>query len=490
MRAFATIAVAASLFVAAPARAYDFQIDAETIGQAYQLSAADGTLVNRRRLTQYLGLHVFNLGPHDDLGRPLPNNQLYLTVSMRFDADMGDYDTLTQLTGRTPERELFPEKLDLLYAYLGGRDIFGFIDFELGRQIMVDLYDWTSFDGLHVSVRAPFHVAAEVWGGLNVDGAGIFDSPIYRADGVALGGNEVGSLGARQEEQLEPTFGVAARTYGLRWLQARVSYERTMSATGDPRAPGEPAWGVTDEHVGLTARGVFLDGKLVPWFAFRYNILVGRLDEVYAGARAQLGRHGISLEYVLAAPTFDGDSIWNVFATQAFDDVRLAYDVSFWKIRAYAQAFTRLFFDDNGTYASGGGSLGGRLQLGTRGWLRVDGYYEDGYGGLRAGVDASTRVRIWGDTLGVRKGSVFAEGRLSVVSFRDDIRPEDRATSFGVQAGLRWTPLDGISVHGLVEENVNRLYPSQLRVLALLDLSFWVGMKPRGIVRPQPWSGF
>jgi len=26
-------------------------------------------------------------------------------------------------------------------------------------------------------------------------------------------------------------------------------------------------------------------------------------------------------------------------------------------------------------------------------------------------------------------------------------------------------------------------------VLALLDLSFWIGMKPRGIRRPQPWSG-
>jgi hypothetical protein len=54
---------------------------------------------------------------------------------------------------------------------------------------------------------------------------------------------------------------------------------------------------------------------------------------------------------------------------------------------------------------------------------------------------------------------------------------------------VRWTPLDGISIHGLVEENVNRLYTSQLRLLALLDLSFWVGMKPRGIRRPQAWSG-
>lgn len=489
MRALAFIAVVTLLACAGRALAYDFEVDAETIGEAYQLRAADNALVDRRRIEQYLGLHIFNLGPHDELGRPRPENQLYLTAALRFDADMGDYPMLDQLTGRTLQRELLTESFDLLYAYLGGRDIFGFVDFELGRQILVDMYDWSSFDGLHVQARTPFHVAAEIWGGLNVTGAGMFDSPVYRVDGTALGGNQIGSLGARQEDQLQPTFGIAARTVGLRLFSARLSYERTMSPTGGPLAPGEPAWGVVDEHVGLTTRGVLFDGRLVPWFAFRYDLLAGRIDELYAGARAQFGRHGLSLEYVLAAPTFDGDSIWNVFATQAFDDLRASYDVTVWKIRAYAQAFTRLFFDDNGASASLGGSLGGRVPLGRRGWARLDGYYEDGYGGRNAGVELAGRVCLWGDDLGVRAGSVFAEGRLSYASFRDDSRPTDQADSFGVQGGLRWTPLDGVSVHGLVEENVNRLYPSQLRVLALLDLSFFVGMKPRGIARPQPWSG-
>lgn len=467
------------------ARAYDFQIDSETIGQAYQLRAADDALVNRRRLTQYLGLHVFNLGPHDDLGRPLPRNQFFLTAAMRFDAEMGDFSTLRELAGRTPQREVYAERLDLLYAYLGGRDILGFIDFQFGRQIMVDLYDWTSFDGLHVQARTPFYVAAEAWGGLNVNGTSPIDSPVYRVDGTALGGNPLGWLGARQEEQLQPTFGIAARLYGLRDVSARFSYERTMSGTGAPRQPGEPAWGVIDEHVGLTARGRILDGRITPWFAFRYSLLAGRLDELYAGARAQLGRHGLSAEYVLAAPTFDGDSIWNVFASQAFDDVRVSYDVSFWRVSAYARAFVRLFFDDRGAAASGGGWVGARLNLG-RGWARVDGYYEDGYGGRRAGAELSTRIRLWGDLI----DGLFAEGRMSYSGFRDDIRPVDRADSFGVQAGLRISPLRGIVVHGLVEENVNRLYPSQLRVLAMLDLSFWLGARPVGARRPQPWSGF
>ncbi len=486
MRAVAFTVATLGLLIPSPAHAYDFEIDAQTIGQAYQLRAADSTLVNRRRLTQYLGLSIFNMGRTDDLGRPLPNNQFYLSAALRFDADLGDFAQLDDISGRTPERELFPEKLDLLYAYLGGNDLFGFFDFQLGRQIMVDLYDWTSFDGLHIQARTRFHVAAEAWGGLAVSGADIFDSPLYRVDGSALGGNPNGSLSARQEEEPQPTFGVAVRTVGMRDLTVRVSYDRTMSPTGGALAPGEPSWGVIDEKVGLTARGRLFGGRLIPWFAFRYDLLVGRLDEVYAGLRAQLGRHSISAEYVLAAPTFDGDSIWNVFAAQAFDDLRLGYDLSWGRFSAYARAFARFFFDDNGRSQSIGGNAGGRVELGSRGYARLDGYYEDGYGGRRAGVDGSARIRLAGHVV----DGIFAEGRVSYADFRDDIRAADRADSLGVQAGLRYTPTPGVIVHGLVEENVNRLYKSQLRLLAVLDLSYWLGQKPRGNRRSQPWSGF
>lgn len=474
------------LLVPSLAHAYDFEIDAQTIGQAYQLRAGDDTLVNRRRLTQYLGLSIFNLGPRDDLGRPLPKNQFYLSVAMRFDAELGDFSQLDDLSGRTPQREIFPEKLDLLYAYLGANDLLGFLDFQLGRQIMVDLFDWTSFDGLHIQARSRYHVAAEAWGGLAVTGADMFDSPLYRVDGTALGQNPIGSLGARQEEELQPTFGVALRTIGLRDLTVRVSYDRTMSPTGASLAPGEPDWGVIEEKVGLTARGRLLGGRVIPWFAFRYDLLVGRVDEIYAGVRAQLGRHGLSAEYVLAAPTFDGDSIWNVFASQAFDDVRVAYDLAWGRVRAYARAFARFYFDDRGSSESIGGNAGGRLDLGPRGYIRLDGYYEDGYGGRRAGVDGSARIRLTGDLL----DGLFAEGRVSFADFRDDIRAVDRADSLGLQAGLRYTPTPGVTLHGIVEENVNRLYKSQLRLLAVLDLSFWLGQQPRGHRRTQPWSGF
>jgi hypothetical protein len=482
--------------LASPARAYDFQIEAETIGQAYQLRAADDAVINRRRLTQYLGLHLFNLGPTDSLGRPLPRNQFYITVAMRFDREFADYTQPAELSGRTPQRELFNNRLEILYGYAGGRDLAGFLDFELGRQVMIDLFDYYAFDGLHILARTPFHVAAEAWGGLEVSGATVFDSPVFRVDGTALGQNPLGSPLARQEQAFLPTFGVALRSVGLRDVNARVSYMQTLSLTGDPRAPGEPKRGVIEEKVAVTASGRLFDGRLVPWAAFRYNLLVGELDEAQVGARAQWGRHGASVEYVLAAPTFDGDSIFNVFASERFDDVRAMYDVVLGRVRAYAQLFVRLFGNESTALGSAppsglpsalayGGSTGARVDLG-RGYARVDGYYQDGYGGIVAGVDLSGRVRLFGDPV----DGLFAEARISYAHFADDLRPLDHADSLGMQGGLRYTVTPGVTLHALVEENVNRLYPSQLRALALLDLGFWLAQKPRGITRPQPWSGW
>jgi hypothetical protein len=476
------------------AAAYDFQIDAQTVGQGYQLRAADDTLVNRRRLTQLLGLSVFNVGPRDVIGRPLDRNQFYLTLSLRFDADLGDWANVPQLSGRTPERELLQTKLEILYAFIGGRNLFGFLDVRLGRQLMVDLFDFLAFDGLALEARTPYNVAVEAWGGLAVTGAAPFDSPVYRVDGIALGGNPLGSLAARQEEALEPTFGVAVKSFGWRELSTRLSFMRTISFTGD-RQPGEPSSGVIDEKLAWTARGWLWGGRFVPWAGVRYNVLAGRVDEVQAGARIRLtAAHALQAEYVLSAPTFDGDSIWNVFGAQAFNDLRLGYQLLLGRLNAYARAFVRLFSVEPTSETSApppsqldtvdyGGAAGARLDW-PRGGLRLDGYYEDGYGGLTGGVDLAGRMHILGDPL----GGLGAEGRVSYVHFRDDARPIDHADSFGLQAGLRYTLVPGLVLHVLVEENVNRFYSSQLRVVGLLDLSFFVG--PRGGGRPLARPGW
>jgi hypothetical protein len=493
----ALLGAALVLAIGSRASAYDFELSAETIGQGYTLRAGDDTLVNRRRLTQYVGLNVFNLGPTDVYGNPLPRNQLYLEVQLRFDAELGDFANLQELSGRTPQSELRSDQLEVLWGFLGGRGLFGFLDFKLGRQLMVDLFDYQSFDGLSLQANTRFHVAMEAWGGLNVTGAAPFDSPVYRADGVALGQNPIGSLAARQEDALEPTFGFALKLIGLRDVQARLSYLRTMSFTNEPQ-PGEPESGVVDEKIGFTARGRLLAGRIVPWFGFRYNLLAGRLDEVQAGARFTLStHHALQAEYVFSAPTFDGDSIWNVFASDAFNDLRVTYDLAYGRFRVFARGFTRFFAVDTaslgppgvdlGPELAYGGSVGARADLG-RGYLRLDGYYEDGYGGTKAGADLAARVRAFGDPI-VGSGLSF-EGRLSYVWFRDDSRTIDHAHSFGVQAGARYAFAHGLTLHLAAEENVNRFFASQFRLLAMLDISFLVGMHGRAFAPRQGNPGW
>jgi hypothetical protein len=486
------VALLAVLLLGGTARAYDFELTAETIGQGYQLRAGDDTVVNRRRLTQYLGLSLFGLGPHDIYGNPTERNQFYAELSIRFDAELADFTTLRELSGRTPESELRQDRLDLLYAFIGGRNLAGFLDMKLGRQIMVDLFDFYSFDGLWLQAATPFNVAVEAWGGLNVTGAGAFDSPVFRTDGVALGGNPVGSLWARQEDALQPTFGFAVKTLGLPWLQARLSYLRTMSFTNQPQ-PGEPGSGVVDEKLGLTLRGRLWKGRLIPWLGFRYNLLAGRLDEVQAGVRLNLTRrHALQAEYVFSSPTFDGDSIWNVFASNAFNDVRLIYDVDLGRVRLFGRGFLRLFSVDDGpivpptslgTNLDYGASAGARADFG-RGWARLDGYYEDGYGGQKGGVDLYGRLRVWGDWL----TGLLVDGRLSYVWFADDSRTVDHSNSFGVQAGARYTFWRGLTLHLVVEENVNRFWASQFRAMAMLDISYALGIHGGGIPHPRAWG--
>jgi hypothetical protein len=441
-----------------------------------------------------LGFDITDLGPKDLYGQPLDRNQFYLSLQLRFDAELGDYADLAVPSGRTPERELQNDRFDLLWAFLGARNLFGFLDARLGRQLLVDLFDWQSFDGLWVEARAPFHAAVEAWGGLNVTGSAPFDSPVYRSDGIALGGNLRGSLDARQEDALQPTFGVAVKSWGLRDFMLRLSYLRTQSSTRD-RQPGEPDSGVIDEKVAFTARARLLHGRLHPWFGFRWNLVVGRMDDLQAGVRWQITpTHGLTAEYVQAAPTFDGDSIWNVFGASAFSDVRLVYDMMLGRWRLFARGLARLFPDDKlGTAVTPpasltagvawGASAGARLDF-RRAHVRLDGYYEDGWGGLKAGGDLSGRALALGDW---RYGLVI-DGRLSYVYFRDDARPDisGGAHSFGAQLGARYTFVRGVTLHLLVEENVNRFYASQFRALAMLDLSYFLGQKPEGVQRSRP----
>lgn len=482
-----TLALLAVTLVGRPARAWDVEIESETIGQGYQLMGADGSFISRRRLDQYLGLSIWNLGPKDEHGLPLPRNQFYFTSSMRIEFDLGDY-AQTTWGGRDVSKELADQQLQILYAYVGARDLGGFLDLKLGRQIDSDLFEFLAYDGLWLEAKTPWYFAVSAYGGLLVNGYLPVDSTIFRPDGTAPG-----FLSAHDSDP-KPVVGVSIHTFGFRDLDGRLSFRQVFSpaASGPCTAANDIAnvercagvgSGVSEQTLGYTLRGRLLGGLLVPWAGFRYNFLVGAFDNIQGGVRLTLSpHHALQLEYLYSYPTFDGDSIWNLFVRNRFDDARLGYDLRLGRLRAWANGFARFFRDtpenidrlgglpprSPGLGLAYGGDFGVRYDF-AHGYLRADAYAQLGYGGKNLGGDVATRWQVWRDR-------VSLEGRLLYAHFEDDLRPDvSRADSFGVQAGARVQLFPGLLLHLLAEDNVNRYYTSQLRFFAMLDVSTLFG---------------
>jgi hypothetical protein len=468
-----------------PARAYDFSIDLRTIGQGYQVRgfAPDGSneLLSRRRLTQYMDLSVTDLGSEawhgDDGGR----NLFTFEASLRLDSDFGGY-TLNAPTGAAAIPELRQSEVDILYAFVAGRNVGGRVDFQLGRQIHFDLIDFYAFDGADAVFHLTRTFAFEAFTGTEVNGDRPLSSPIYELDGTSSGSRDPATR-PDQNAELRPLAGaalIAGEAGGP--LSARLSYRRMWSDTAD-RQPGEPESGVNQEVVALTATAawrnrVYLTGGL------RYNLLFAEFDDEQLALRVRLTpRQWLTLEHDFLAPTFDGDSIWNIFATGAYRDLRASYEVGLpGGVKAYARAFARFFLstDDEiattGPYAgvdvgaaapggrfAGGGSLGAAWRRGG-GMLRADGYWDDGYGGRKIGLDTTGRVAV--------RPPIELEGRLTGYAWRSDLQPTTTGSGvvFGAQAGGRFHVGQGQHLHLLLEDNVGTYYRSQFRGLAMFEV--------------------
>jgi hypothetical protein len=449
-----------------PASAYDFTVGLRTIGQGYQLRrfGADGTneLLSRRRLTQYMDLSVFDLAPARWRGDDGDRNILYFDASLRFDSDFGGY-MLGRPGGDDEIRELKQSQLDILYAFLGGRNVGGRVDFQLGRQIHFDLVDFFAFDGGDAIVRLTRHVAVQAFAGTEVRGELPLSAPIYELDGTSAGSRDPATRPG-QSSMLRPLVGAAlagGRDDGP--LRARLAYRRVWSATAD-RLPGEPESGVNDEKLSLTANAGWRN-RAYAAAGVRFNLLLGVFDDQQLLVKLRmLGRQWLTLEHAYLAPTFDGDSIWNVFSVGAYRDLRAIYEVALGpEVKAYARGFVR-FFTASGR--AEGGSLGAVWRRG-RGLVRADGYWDDGYGGRKLGVDAFARLAV--------TRAFDLEGRLTGYHWRADASDGAGTTNnggsvFGAQAGGRWRLGQGVRLHLLAEDNVGTYYQSQFRGLAVVEV--------------------
>ncbi len=509
-----------------------------TFGQGYQLRlfrpVSGDVLLNRRRFTQTLSLNIWNIGQPPQLtlhdAKLRKGARIYVTTYMRIDHDFGEYTTDDILLDPDsfsapdliPELQAHNLALDVLFAYAGGEDLYGFLDFELGRQLVVDSLDWYSFDGLTLRAHTPWNVAIEGFGGLRVRDSSPAGSNVQEPDGtpgaecveyvegavpgsgswrpidraVAGGTNPFESEfeACPQRDEIMPTFGMAVETEDMPVI-ARLSYRRSVSRTpgviGDvdrfdnpdtglyPNEDGRaPDWGVNEERMTASVRANFWYGKskgqVTPYAAARYSLLHGLADEYHAGVRWRHGAHSVAPEYFYSFPTFDGDSIFNVFSIQPYHDLRLTYSLKPKKssVTGYVRGWARRFqieaedlndvVDETDTAA--GVQVGGRWRRSAWSYARLDVFHEGGYGGERTGGYGSVQWRI--------DDQWDVASRLSVIRFDEQQLENLNGTTYGAQVGGTYRVNEGIAVHVTAEENTNRLYSSQFRLLAVLDLAF------------------
>ena len=477
----AVVVVVACITIAArSAGAYDFTVAVRTVGQGYQErrygSSGASELLSRRRLTQYLNLSVFNIAPEQWRGRDGDRNSVSFEMGVRFDSDFGQF-LLGRPRGLDEIGELSQNQIDILYAYVLARDVGGRMDLQVGRQLHYDLVDFYSFDGADAQVRLGSMVTTQAFAGTEVRGQMPLSAPIYEIDGTSVGSRDPATH-PEQSEALRPMVGGAvALDRGLPF-EVRVAYRRVSSATVSQGA-GYPGDGVNHESAAVTAEAHWRDRLFLTGGA-RYNLLVAAWDDQQLAARWRLGRrHLLSAEYSYLAPTFDGDSIWNVFGAGAYADLRVGYDVELSAVwRAHIRGFQRTFVDlpdartpyaclfepATSPCARAYGGNAGADGRGTRGRARLDVYAESGVGGWKVGGDLSARLEV-------RPRILDIEGRLTIYGWRAEAMPQPRDVFMvGTGLGALYQMSRNMRLHFLGENNSGTYYRAQVRGLAVLEV--------------------
>jgi hypothetical protein len=488
------LALASCVAWAAPARAYETEVDASIAAQYYTLSSPWGDPeLRRRRYTETLGLAVWNIQGQDDPRGP----RLSFQSRLRLDADFGQSSAERALGNPAyiPGLELAP--LDLMYAYLEGqRYLDGYLGFRLGRQYVFDTLGFWSFDGGLVTLSTPANLVFEAYAGLEQRGGGLptFGTRRFEAQGVYRGdryGYDPGYYPLfLDESKVAPAAGLAIEASGFGILHSRLSYRKVINRDEVNVSPYLDLGGgqyflsgnrTSSERIGYSLRADSasigaLNGSVVYDF---YNQLFSQYAlgaSAYVSSRTTLG-----VSFDRYTPTFDGDSIFNWFSHSPSTSALGRADVRFSRrLQASLSGGVRWFETegDPGSYAANPDPtqkerlLDVSLDAGAsydygRGSLALRGGGETGKRGHRLGADATGRRRF-----GARYDGMCV---LSLWDWSDALRPERDATSFGYVLGAGVTPGPNFfarSRFGLeLEHQMNRVVGQRFRALLTLDLT-------------------
>lgn len=518
----AAVVLAAS---AAPARAYEFWLRAQTIGQAYQLRdyrlVGPDLFLGRRRYTQTLALRIWDVGDLAAARRRhrLPERGLRISWQsyLRVDHDFGQYTAGRIALSPAVRRDaidVIPELADsvaglqLLYGYL---ELAGIADDRVtvraGRVLTDDGWGTAGVDGGTVRYELPPPLVITASGGLRVRASSPLGVTAYELDGTSGAGCREYVEGATpgtgtwklidrdrvienrrlssdfeycpQREVRQPTIGVVLATSRLRRFGAEVGYRRTWSRTvgviGDvgrfaypdlglyPDESGQaPASGVDEERLHARVHGELSAGGLaLRPFA---DARVSLLHAVLDRADA-----GVRIE---RGPHTVEPAVEHFYPTFDGDSIFNAFAIEpatdarlgyryDGAVRATANAWLRRYGGGGAGALSGGLDASIERALSPRLRVRADALWDDGYGGRRAGGSGEA---AW------RRRDLWLRGRMIVLGVAPDDRPRYVDTS--AVASTTWRIADSVAIHAIAEADRDELHGLQTRVIAVLDLAF------------------
>jgi len=471
--------LAALLLPGGEAEGYDQQITSTLWAQGYSVPAGDGGLVSRRRFVEDLHLAAWNLLPGSD-DPYYRGPRIAVEMMMRLDTD---FSVSRAESDPSLERSyvpgVVPMQMDMMFAYLDARGFWdGALDARAGRQIRVDTVGYFAFDGLETVMHLPGYLDVSPYFGWEVRGGDVLGFDQLELDGVDSGGrDELEEEMYRDRVDPEPrmAFGAEAAWAPSRWFDAGVAVRlvglseelaqqrvagRFSLGNRPLRASGRILWSpMLDRQDDLDA--ALAEGTLVSEADFELAVL-------------QVEPLKIAAEYHLYRPTFEADSIFNVFDLTPRRDlggraeVRPARTIALaaWGYARLADGSAGLDGDRADSALSGAsGGLGGNYRT------------------ARTRVSARVSVlREWGETrLGAELGGgrgffsnrLWLGLRVSYWKIEDGYSEALTGDLFGYVGSARFRLAEGASVLCEVENQFGQGREARVALLGMLQLDLW-----------------
>jgi hypothetical protein len=324
--ALSVIALALAGITGPAARAYDVQLDAETMFRAYEArSPSTATTWTRRRFVQNLQLSVTQALADEPNDQVLP--RLRTVVQLRLSQDVGDtcfvgrdrcFDPSDANAATTFQALATDGLLDAMLAYV---DVTGLplgVEARAGRQLWIDPVGFARVDGLTARIAPAEWISLSAVGGQQVRGTSVAGSSAFEPPGVIR-------LDLPPREATLASYASPPTDTWLLGAALELGDESIVRAQASVRDVSDDD-GLVMRRVGLSMRSSPIDtlhlSTLAVLDAADPALVLG-----HAGAHWQLNDVALRASADLMRPRFDLGSIWAYFPTATVEQGELGASV-------------------------------------------------------------------------------------------------------------------------------------------------------------------